>query len=130
MKIAIPIETDNGLDSKVFKYFGMAKEFLVVDLENKTFETTKNQKLADKTASCKAGKFEKGLTINAVITRCIGDGSLRDMHSSGIKVFQAQKETVMGNLELLEKGDLKLFHMFDICQGHKNKKEHGCGHHH
>jgi hypothetical protein len=30
----------------------------------------------------------------------------------------------------MEKNELKLFHMFDICQAKKNKKEGGCGHHH
>jgi predicted Fe-Mo cluster-binding NifX family protein len=128
MNIAIPIDTNNGLESNVYKHFGMAKEFLVADLETRAFEITKNQKLLEG-SSCKAGKFEKGLKIDAVITACIGDGSLRDMISSGIKVFQAQKTNINDNLDLIEKGDLKLFHMFDICQRKKNKKEHGCGYH-
>jgi len=128
MNIAIPIDTNNGLDSDVYNHFGMAKEFLVVDLDTKSFEITQNQKML-KGGSCKSGKFDKNLKIDAVITKCIGNGSLRDMNSSGIKVFQAQKEKIIDNLDLMEKGDLKLFHMFDICQGQKNKKEHGCGHH-
>ena len=70
------------------------------------------------------------LIVDAVVTKCIGDGSLRGLNTANIKVYAAQKETVAKNLELMEKGELKLFHIFDLCQGKKNKKEGGCGHHH
>ncbi len=32
-------------------------------------------------------------------------------------------------IELIEKDELKLYHIFDYCQTKKNKKEGGCGHH-
>ena len=130
MNIAFPIDADDGLNSKISANFGSVREYLVVNLETKAFENTKNQKYAAESATCKSGKFDPALPIDAVITKCIGNGSLRDMNTSGIKVYQAQKDLVIDNLKLLEKGALKLFHIFDVCQGHKNKKDHGCGHHH
>ena len=113
MKIAIPIHINNGLESEVSENFGKSREFLVVNLEAKTFEITKNQKITEKGVKCKAGKFDPALNIDTVITKCIGNGSLRDMNSSGIKVYQAQKDRVVDNLKLIENGELKLFHMFE-----------------
>lgn len=130
MKIAFPVKEENGLDSIMDSHFGMAKQFLILDTETKNFEIKDNQKLAPDGAKCKTGVLGKEKSVDAVITHCIGDGSQRNLNSDNIKVYQAQKDTVRENLDLMEKNELKLFHIFDICQNHKNKKEGGCGHHH
>ena len=128
MKVAFPVTEDKGLDSLINDHFGVAKHFMVVDLATKECAMVENRKLAK--AGCKTGVFAKDECVDAVVTKCIGDGGQRGLHGADIKVYAAQKDTVAENLELLEKGDLKLFHMFDLCQGKKNKKEGGCGHHH
>ena len=130
MKIAFPVTEDNGLDSLVNEHFGVAKHFMIVDLDTRAIEIVDNQKHLEGNASCKTGVFDKETTVDAVVTNCIGDGSLRGLNTAGIKVYAAQENTIVHNLELLEKGELKLFHIFDLCQGKKNKKEGGCGHHH
>lgn len=130
MKVAFPVKENMGLDSIINEHFGVARLFLVVDSETKAWDLLENQKVADPNAGCKTGVFEKGRDVDAVVTRCIGDGGQRGLLRSDIRVYAAQKETVADNLALLEKGELKLFHMFDLCQGKKNKKEGGCGHHH
>jgi predicted Fe-Mo cluster-binding NifX family protein len=130
MKIAFPVIENSGLDSLVNDQFGMAKKFLIVDLDTKEIELVPNQKHLEGSASCKTGVFDKETTVDVVVTKCIGDGSLRGLNEANIKVYAAQKDTVAENLELIEKKELKLFHIFDLCQGKKNKKEGGCGHHH
>ncbi len=128
MKVAFPVKENNGLDSLVNEHFGMAEEFMIVDTDSKFVETIPNQKIDGK-SSCKTGFLGKESGVNVVITKCIGDGSQRGLHEAEIKVYAAQADTVSENLNLLEKGELKLFHIFDLCQGKKNKKEGGCGHH-
>ncbi len=130
MKIAFPIAEDKGLESPLNSHLGTAKDFLVVDTETQSLERLENQKLKEGGSSCKTGVFGKDTGINAVVTQCIGDGSLRGLNSVDIAVYAAQGDTVAQNLECHEKGELKLFHIFDLCQGKKNKKEGGCGHHH
>jgi predicted Fe-Mo cluster-binding NifX family protein len=130
MKIAFPIKSDKGLNSVIDEHFGVAKLFLIVDTETKEFSTRANQKLDAEGSACKTTVIGKKEEVHAVITKCMGDGSQRSLASSNIKVYQAQKETVQDNLDLLEKDALKIFHIFDICQNQKNKKEGGCGHHH
>jgi predicted Fe-Mo cluster-binding NifX family protein len=130
MKLAFPVKENNGLESIIDDHFGVAEKFLIVDLSTRKFELRENQKLSGDGHKCKTGVLGKEEQIDAVITRCMGDGSQRSLAASGIKVFQAREGTVRENLELLEKNELKLFHIFDFCQTKKNKKEGGCGHHH
>ncbi len=128
MKIAFPVTEDNGLTSLVSEHFGVAEKFMIVDPDTRKIEVVDNQKQLEG-STCKTGVFDKDTLVDAVVTKCIGDGSLRGLNSANIKVYAAQKESISENLELLEKGELKIFHIFDLCQGKKNKKEGGCGHH-
>ncbi|MCG8634781.1 MAG: NifB/NifX family molybdenum-iron cluster-binding protein [Desulfobacterales bacterium] len=129
MKIAFPVSENKGLNSLVNEHFGVAKQFMIVDTETKIVQTVPNKK-AEGGSGCKTGFLDKEAGVNAVVTKCIGDGSQRGLHDAEIKVYAAAADTVAKNLELFEKGELKLFHIFDLCQGKKNKKEGGCGHHH
>ncbi len=129
MKIAFPVKENKGLDSLVNDHFGVASQFLVVDTQTKEFEILPNQK-AQEGSSCKDGFIDKTAGVSAVVTKCIGDGSQRGLHAEEIKVYAAKADTVGENLDLLNRGELKLFHIFDLCQGKKNKKTGGCGHHH
>ena len=128
MKIAFPVKENNGLESIIDEHFGVAENFLIVDLETRKFELRENQKLSTEESHCKTGVFNKKDLVDAVVTWCMGDGSQRNLMSSNIKVYQARENTILENLELFEKDKLKLFHMFDFCQIKKNKKEGGCGH--
>ena len=130
MRVAFPVKDNKGLESLVSDHFGVAENFLVVDLETKNCELLENQKLKGDSVKCKTGVFAKKAGVDAVITKCLGDGSQRSLNDSDIRVYAAQGDTIAENLDLLAKGELKLFHMFDLCQGKKNKKEGGCGHHH
>ncbi|MCF8086801.1 MAG: dinitrogenase iron-molybdenum cofactor [Desulfotignum sp.] len=130
MKIAFPVKEDKGLDSLVNDHFGVAELFLVVDLESGDIQTRTNQKIENPNAGCKTKLFHDAESVDAMVTKCIGDGGQRNMHGADICVYAAQKDTVGENLELMKSGDLQLFHMFDLCQGKKNKKQGGCGHHH
>lgn len=129
MRIAFPVKKDEGLKSIIDDHFGSAQHFLIVDTQTREAQFMDNKKLEGQT-SCKTGVFKKKDQVDAVVTRCMGDGSQRNLASKDIRVFQAQKDTIAENLELLEKDELKLFHIFDFCNTKKNKKEGGCGHHH
>lgn len=128
MKVAFPVKENNGLESIIDEHFGVAENFLIVDLETRKFELRENQKLSTEESHCKTGVFNKKDLVDAVVTWCMGDGSQRNLMSSNIKVYQARENTILENLELFENDKLKLFHIFDFCQIKKNKKEGGCGH--
>lgn len=129
MRIAFPVKENNGLDSMINEHFGVSEAFLIVDMQTKKYELKENIKVSGSESSCKTGIFSKKDRVNAVVTKCMGDGSQRNLAKLNIKVFQAVKDSVFENMELMEKDELKLFHIFDFCQIKKNKKEGGCGHH-
>jgi len=128
MRVAFPVKEDSGLNSVIDEHFGTAQNFLIVDTDTRQVEHKENIKLSGESA-CKTGIFKKKDRVDAVVTKCMGDGSQRNLAKVNIRVFQAQKDTISENLELLEKEALKLFHIFDFCHNKKNKKEGGCGHH-
>ena len=130
MKIAFPIKKNNGLNSDISDHFGISKEFMIVDSISKDFQIMENQKLGEEKAACKSHQLSGESKIDIVITRCIGNGSLRNLNAAEITVLQAVEGTIGDNLERYNKGELKLFHLFDVCREERNKKEHkGCGHH-
>ena len=129
MKIAFPVKEDKGLDSPLDDHFGVAKHFLVIDTGTNEYHLTENKKLTAEGSKCKTSVVGTEESVEAVVTKCIGDGSQKALASADIKVLQAQKDTVKENLELINRDELKLFHIFDICRNKKNKKESGCGHH-
>jgi predicted Fe-Mo cluster-binding NifX family protein len=128
MRVAFPIKENSGLDSLINDHFGVAETFLIVDTDTRQVELKENLKLSGE-STCKTGIFKKRDQVDAVVTKCMGDGSQRNLAKVDIQVYQAQRDTIAENLDLLEKKELKLFHMFDFCQAKKNKKEGGCGHH-
>ncbi|WP_457553816.1 NifB/NifX family molybdenum-iron cluster-binding protein [Desulfobacula sp.] len=129
MKIAFPVKENRGLESTIDEHFGVAENFVIVDLKTREIEFKENRKLSAEGSKCKTKMFKKKEQVGAVVTRCMGEGSQRGLISSDIKIYQACGNTILENLELFEKDELKLFHMFDFCQIKKNKKEGGCGHH-
>lgn len=130
MKVAFPVKENKGLESILDEHFGTAPQFLIVDTDTLSVDICENQKLQSGDAKCKTGVFKKDDTVDAVVTRCMGDGSRRNLSKDNIQIYQAQENTVIANLELLKSEALKPFHIFDLCQTQKNKKEGGCGHHH
>ncbi len=130
MKIAFPVKENNGLASILDEHFGIAGRFLIVDTDTREYVHRENQKLSAKTSRCKTSIFRKEDKVDAVVTKCMGDGSRRSLEGLGIKIFQAAENRVDKNLELLINNELKLFHIFDICQTKRNKKDGHCGHHH
>ncbi len=130
MKIGFPIKKDRGLDSDISDHFGISKEFMIVDSVSNNFEIMENQKLSEEKAACKSHQLSGGAKIDIVITKCIGNGSLRNLNAAKIIVLQAVEGTIKENLRLYNNNELSLFHIFDVCREERNKKDHkGCGHH-
>ncbi len=130
MKIAFPIEKKNGLESLISNHFGQAPEFIIVDIQTREFQFIQNNKLSGEKSGCKSHFFSEYPDVTAIVTDCIGDGSIRNLNKAGIKVFKAKNESVQKNIDLFNSGSLSLFPIFDVCRDHKNKKDgQGCGHH-
>jgi predicted Fe-Mo cluster-binding NifX family protein len=123
MKICVPVEVNEGLDSKPFGHFGSAPMFVVCDLESGDISTIDNGDLGHEHGKCQPIKALSGNVVDAVIVGGIGQGAIMKLNSMKIKVYRAQGETIGENLNLLKENKLQEFPSNHTCS------HDGCGHH-
>lgn len=124
MKICMPVEALNGLDSRISANYRSAPALLVVD--------TKSQELTaiEPTAgSCNATPEEIDVIICA---GGMGRGMFNRLRLQGIQVFNGGAVTVREALSGLTNGTLEEVTQVACCGGHDHEKESqgcGCNHH-
>lgn len=123
MKICVPVEVNEGLDSKPFGHFGSAPMFVVCDLESGDISTINNGDLGHEHGKCQPIKALSGNVVDAIIVGGIGQGAIMKLNSMKIKVYRAQAETIKENLNLLKENKLQEFPSNHTCS------HDGCGHH-
>lgn len=123
MKVCIPVEVNEGLESKPFGHFGSAPMFVVYDLENDKLSQIDNGDLGHEHGKCQPIKALSGNVVDAVIVGGIGQGAIVKLNSMGIKVFKAQANTIKENIELFKANKLNEFPSNHTCS------HDGCGHH-
>jgi len=123
MKICVPVEVNEGLDSKPFGHFGSAPMFVVCDLESGDISTINNGDLGHEHGKCQPIKALSGNVVDAVIVGGIGQGAIIKLNSMKIKVYRAQGKTIEENLNLLKENKLQEFPTNHTCS------HDGCGHH-
>jgi predicted Fe-Mo cluster-binding NifX family protein len=128
MKVCFPVIDLNGTESKIFGHFGSARKFIVVNTDDRNITVLENDEHHDHSknihGACNPLRSFKGVFIDALVTRGIGNGALRKLKNSGIKVFQAKAKTVKDNLDMFVKGELQEFDQSGTCRGHGS----GCSH--
>ena len=123
MKVCIPVEVNEGLNSKPFGHFGSAPLFLVYDFETNQLSEINNGDLGHEHGKCQPIKALSGNVVDAVIVGGIGQGAIMKLNSMGVKVFRAQTSTVEANLKLFKENKLVEFPSNHTCN------HDGCGHH-
>ena len=118
MKIAFPVEKNEGLKSPVYGHFGSAPFLIIVDTESDAHDTLNNIDLHHQHGQCQPLKALGGTTVEAVVVGGIGGGALQRLQSTGIRVFRAVDGNVGENLELVKSRKLPEFLMNMTCAGH------------
>jgi predicted Fe-Mo cluster-binding NifX family protein len=126
MKIAFPIQADNGLDSIVHGHFGSADYFMIADTDNGSFDIAQNPEREHLHGQCQPLKALGTSRVDAVVAGGIGGGALRKLLAAGLKAYRAVDGTVKENLELIKSGKLPEFSMNHTCGGHGGQG--GCAH--
>ncbi len=125
MKICFPVETLQGLDSKVYEHFGSAPGFVIVNTDVNTVDEIKNGDLHHAHGMCQPLKALGGRRIDAVAVGGIGMGALMKLQAQGIRVFRVTMGTVGQNIQFLMKETLPEFDPRLSCAGHAGG---GCAH--
>jgi len=126
MKVCFPVGKAEGLESKVYGHFGSAPVFIVVDTENNNVTIINNNDQHHAHGACNPMKALNDQTVDAIVVGGIGAGALSRLNQIGIKVFQAQTQTVRENIQMLKDQNLPEFTLQHTCAGHGHSG--GCGH--
>jgi predicted Fe-Mo cluster-binding NifX family protein len=124
MRICVPTETLQGMNSKVYGHFGSAPGFVIVNTDDMNVEEIRNGDLHHAHGMCQPLKALGGREVDAVIVAAIGMGALMKLQAQGIKVYRAAQGTVGLNVELIRDGSLPQFDASFTCAGHEG----GCAH--
>lgn len=128
MRIAFPVQEDNGLDSPVYEHFGSAPWFVLTDASGGDPEVVTNENAHHEHGMCRPDQALGGKPVDAVVVGGIGAGALRKLQAGGVRVFRGVEGNVRENLSLLNSGKLPEFAFEMTCAGHEHG-EGGCPHH-
>ena len=123
MKVGFAVQTDEGIESKVYDHFGSAPAFVIVDTEGKEVSTVNNKDLHHVHGACNPIMALDGKSVEAMVVGGIGAGAINKLNAMGVKVYASVAPTVKENLELLGRNKLKELSAFNACRAHQG----GCG---
>jgi predicted Fe-Mo cluster-binding NifX family protein len=126
MKICFPIESDEGMDSKVSDHFGSAPLFLLVDTDNNDTTVLSNSDQHHSHGACNPLQTLHDSGIEGVAVRSIGAGAVNHLSRAGLRVYKATDNTVRENMKKLTANALPEYSPSEGCSGHGN--EGGCCH--
>lgn len=125
MKLCFPVQSDNGLDGKIFNHFGTAPFFIVVDLDTEEVSTINNQDLGHAHGQCNPMKALNGKMVDAVIVGGIGGGAITGLNNMGIKVYKTAQGSIRDHIDLFKAGSLMEMNLSHTCAGHGDECNHG-----
>jgi len=126
MKLCIPVERNEGLESPVYGHFGSAPLFVVVDTETSEVLEIINRDLHHAHGACSPLKALGGVEVDAIAVGGIGAGALMGLNRAGLKVYQALEGTIADNLAMMAQVELPELSADQACGGHGHG--HGCAH--
>lgn len=122
MKVCVPVQENEGLDSIVYDHFGSAPFFLIYDLESKETKIIENSDLHHAHGMCQPLKALGGEKVDAILVGGIGAGALMKLNAQGVKAYRVERGSVSQNLESLKRNELPEFSVSNSCN------HHNCGH--
>lgn len=126
MKICFPVQSNEGMQSRVFDHFGSAPAFIIVDVTNNTLSSIPNKDQHHAHGQCNPIRALDSHQVDAVIAGGIGGGALNRLNQAGIRVFQAGASGVRENMDLFLEGRLAEFTLQQCCGGQTGGS--GCHH--
>jgi len=119
MKLAFPVEKDDGMASPVYGHFGSAPQFILVESDNGAIESFGNRDRVHSHGQCQPLAALSGRIVDAVVVGGIGAGALMKLNDAGVRVYRAVEGTVSENLALFKSGRLPEMDIDKTCAGHQ-----------
>ncbi len=126
MKICVPVERFNGMESAVFGHFGSAPMFALFNTETGELSVIDNRDEHHVHGACNPVMALGGNLVDAVIVGGIGRGALIRLMQSGIRVYRAEAASLGENIGMLQDRKLPEIQPHQTCGGHAHGG--GCAH--
>ena len=116
MKICIPIEKDDGLNSGVYGHFGSAPYFAIYNTQSKTLEIVNNGNLHHAHGQCNPIAALSGKSVDILATGGIGAGAIERLRMMGVKVCRVGSgQTIQDIIRSHEQDELREIGGNDVC---------------
>lgn len=106
MKVCFPISEDLGIDSIIYGHFSSAPFFLIVDTESRETTTVANNDPDNPLYGCNPFAALKTYEIDGIVAAGMGDNALKAMNLCGSRVYEAQSENLIDNMEMFKREEL------------------------
>ena len=119
MNICIPIEKNEGMETKVYGHFGSAPFFAILDTQSRSMEILSNGNMHHAHGQCNPIVALSGRPVDILVTGGIGAGAIMKLRAMGIKVCRtAPGRTIQDVVESFEKGELSEIRDDHACEHH------------
>jgi predicted Fe-Mo cluster-binding NifX family protein len=118
MNICIPIEADDGLNSRVCPHFGSAPAFLIVDTDTGNCRAVVNGNQHHGHGMCMPLQSLQGEQIDGMVVGGIGMGALNKLNAANIRVYISEHATVGEAVAAFKAGTLRLMQPNMACSHH------------
>jgi predicted Fe-Mo cluster-binding NifX family protein len=125
MNICIPIESDQGLSSRISRHFSSAPAFAIVDTESMQFRAISNSSRGD--GACRTLALLSGQGIQRLLVSRIGEGALNKCQAGGFNVLRTSQATVREALDAFKAGMLSEVVEGHPCARRRARLGHECG---
>ena len=120
MRIAVPIETKNGMESMLYGHFGSAPHYAVYDTQTEALSYIDNDHSTHEHGHCSPTRGLADEKVEAVVCQGMGMRAIQNLGAMGIAVYFAENIDNVASAVLALK-DSQLAPM---------SAENACGHHH
>lgn len=118
MRLCIPVENNNGKESRIFGHFGSAPYFALYDTDSEALEILQNDNAHHAHGMCHPLGALTGQKIDAVVCAGMGARALERLAAAGVTAYQAAAGTVDEAIRLFKEGTLPKLSPEGACQGH------------
>lgn len=119
MKLIIPLDEQEGLDSRLCEHFGSAPFFALVETDTGIFELLDNSSKHHEHGQCTPADSFAEMGVHAVLCNGIGAGAASKLQRLGIEIYMAGLASSLAQaLERYGSGSLVKVTQKQVCSGH------------
>lgn len=128
MKLCLPVEANNGIDSPVCAHFGSAPFFMIVDTDTFDCKAVPNTNQHHTHGICQPLAVLSNEKFDGIVVGGIGMGALNKLKASNIKVYQTKSSDIKDTVEAYLKGTLIEVTPHTACNHDHEASGHGHKH--